>query len=770
MNWLTKARRTVGKRFFGIPGDLPFGYANPLGVPAEKNSREVLGEYTGIVYACISAIAEGFAAAETRLYKKGKTDEDRKPITSHEFLTLLKNPNPDQSAYEFDEALQSFMEMVGEIFIYFALGEKTGRPKEMYLIRPDRMRLVIDKEGKVVAYKLMKNGIEGILLAPEEIYHYKSFNPNNPYRGIGTLQAAMVYVETEKFAAKFTRNFLYNNATPAGILQLGKDVGKEGYLEFKRRWAEQVGGVENAGNIAVIRGAGAEFTKIGLSLGDIDLKALRNLSEESIMRMFKVPKPILATSDDVGLGRASIETLEYIYMKRTIDPKLTRADGMWQRVADRFWPKDNLEVDHSNVIPADKEFELKRKEVGVDKWISADEARVEEGMNPIGATQLFRPINLVPLEVSTEQKKKTYTLGVKKGLVAPAKKEEEQEAQAFDFDVTDKSDSAPHEIFRKNTVERIGSLYELKTRKAISAYLDDQKAKVIARFADKSVTAKSLEDGLDEAEENKALVAALIPIMGALALACGTEALDFVGSDLVFEMTPNLEAMLKAHLEKMSYKFNDDTITKLAKTLSEGFANGESNTQMRKRIDVVYQEAKTFRNSRVARSEAHWLATNSTEWGYMQSEYVSYKKWYTNPGACEFCMSMDGRIEAVGHKFLAKGSEIKATNDKGNEVSFIADYEAIENAHLHPNCRCQILPLDGNKSAGSLSLHAVEKKDIAIDSMIEDKVDDALKSFGAKADAKLAKVTKDIDSKVEKLNEILEDEESSEEKDNQSEA
>jgi HK97 family phage portal protein len=743
----------VYRTWFDAPG-LSSTFVENLGVPPTQNSRQVLEDYKGIVYAAISTIAQNVSAMEN-YYAKEMGNGDIK-VDQHEFLRLLENPNPDMTKKEFIEATESFMQMVGECFWYFKYGEVSKKPKEIYILRPDRVKIVVSN-GEVVGYKVSKNGdSDAVVLDTFEIYHKKRFNPNNPYRGIGPLQAGLQYVNTEKYATDFTKNFLFNNATPSGVLVLGKDMTKEAYATFKRRWREGVSGTRNAGKVAIIRGTEATFTKVGLSLSDIDLKELKKMTEDSILKMFKVPESFLGVSSETGLGRASVETLEYIFTKWVIDPIMATYDSDFEKIIKRFY-KESVDIRHKNIVPEDKEFELNRKDKAVDRWMSRDEIRRSEGVDAIGANKLYVPFNQTEIEGVDTNTKKTKTLKIRV-------KTNEVVEKDFDFDVTDKSDNAPQEIFRKNTIENTTEQYVIKVMKKVKTFLKDQEKRVLDQIPDtKSVTAKGLSDsGLNINEETTEMEALILPIVLSLVLDVGNEAKQFAGGDGEFELTDVIKNGINEHLLRGCKSFHEETAQELADTLAEGIANNETGAQLKKRVGKVYDGAEKWRNERLARNENHWSAVRATEEAFIQSG-VQFKQWYANPGACQYCRTFDGKVVRVGASFFPQGQTV--VGEDGGKYD--NNYEEIENSHLHPNCKCQLLPLDEQKSAmgGKVSLKAYPIE--SIKEQIALGIDDKIKAEGEKIGRNLAKkYQKKIDTKVKemdkttkRLGEILDEEE-----------
>lgn len=397
------AQSPTVRKYFGLPANTTSGvFTDYLGSP-DPRDRNIYNSYKGIVFAAINTIARSMAAAEWDLTRSTKTnDPQRQVLATHPWLDLIENPHPGLSKFDLIFGSAVFEEIAGEWFWYFAMGERSKLPMEIYLLHPSKTKVVIDKEtGDVIGYKYKQSAIgEGIFLEADEVLHHKNFNPNNQYRGLGTLQAGLSYAETEQFSTKFTRNFFKNNGTPAGVIMIDTNA-KDEFDLFKRKWKEEYGGVDNAGKVAFLRGQEAKFTKLSLGLDELDMKALRELSEDAILKMFGVPRPLLGFADSTGLGRGNVETLEYIFAKYNIDFKLKQMDDTMQIAVDRFWPKENLTVVHREVIPEDKEATLAEEKAGVDIWLTRNDIRMRRGLEKRkGLDVLYQAANQLDIEGS----------------------------------------------------------------------------------------------------------------------------------------------------------------------------------------------------------------------------------------------------------------------------------------------------------------------------------------------------------------------------------
>lgn len=384
----------------GTTGPLSFftQWFNPNNLVGELQQLE---QYRGITYACISAIAEDVARIRFSMSRPAK-DGTSTPVTDHAFLALLKNPNPTQSDYEFMEMTQTHIELTGEAFWYVPKGAITTKPKELWVMRPDLVQVAFDQEtGEVNGYVYHKwNGRVQVPLDLDEVIHFKMPNPINPYRGMGTVQAGIVYIQTEQYASEFSRNFLLNNGTPAGIVNFKGTISDPEFQKVKRQWTREYSNVENAGKTAFVRQADVSYQKIGSTLQDIDLKELKNLTRDDIMFMFRVSKPILGITEDVNY--ASAQTAEYIFAKRVIDPKMNRIVDTLQTFYNKKY-NDGLVVSYITPIPQNTEEKIAYYKAGINNWLTPNEVRaLEGGLEAIEGGDVIRmPFNLSPIDANS---------------------------------------------------------------------------------------------------------------------------------------------------------------------------------------------------------------------------------------------------------------------------------------------------------------------------------------------------------------------------------
>lgn len=695
----------IGKRLFGLgKEDESFGMVQMTGTNAAVARK--LDAYKGIVQGCVSLIGEAAGGMYEPVAYRRKGDQLE--AVQHEFLELLKRPTGKDpkaesfSMFDLFEATASFVALQGECFWYMALGETTGRPREIVILRPDKVGIDIDKNtGDVNGYFIRRSVGDPIPLEINEVLHFKQFNPKDPYHGKGTVEAADDYIATDELTSKFTRNFFDNNAGLSGILELKGEVTKNAFKKFVRAWRDKYEGIDAAGKVAIIRASEAAFTKVGLGLDEIDMGALRKMSQEDVAMMFRVPLALLGKlSEGTGLGRANIEVLEYIFLKWNIDNKFKRFDSIIDFAIERYYPQDkDLVIKHANIIPADKEYELNYRDKAVDRWMSRNEIRNEDGLDEVtGGDSLRAPLASFPIDEdlsgggSDSSKSKGIVLKVRRKVAAvpDAKKKDESPPEQSETNNTT-INAEQKESFRLRLMRNQGA-YERNYKKKMKPILEEQHKEALNNLevlAGKDIT-KAQQKLFDDAAYDKLLLEALTPVLEDLGEKQGALALQFAGDDEgEFILNARYRKYVEQRTGKMAQNFNNETIDKLNKTLAEGIQAGENLDKLRKRVDEVYGKAERYRTLRVARTETLNASNEATNEAYRQTGYVKGKEWYVNPDACDLCTPFEGKTIGLDDTYVKEGESYEDAAGEVHENT----YDDIDSPPLHPNCRCTILPV-----------------------------------------------------------------------------
>jgi HK97 family phage portal protein len=672
---ITQSIRQGVQRAFASAGESFSTWATTYSKYRAK--RQFLRAYRGIVMTCIAAIAEDVAKYEARYMKKDSRSANKAVEYVHEFNKVLERPNPRMtSKFDLFVATQSFLELVGNAYWYLSVEEQSRKVREIYVMRPDRVRVATDKNsGDIVGYTFRgDDGVE-IPLDIDEVQHFKTFNPEDDYYGIGTVEGGILYIETEEDTAVFQRNFIKNQASPSGILTINGKIEKEQFNKVKAAWKEKTEGLANVGKTLFIRGADASFTKIGLSLGDLDMEKLKSLTEDKILKMFRMPKIILGDTDQAGLGRGNAETADYVFAKRNIDPKQLRIDDGIQNIVRRNYKDETTIVSHVSQIPEDVDRQLDEQDKLVNRVLTINEVRERRGLPTVGKAgdRLYIPFNLTPIDDAGSD---NSTNTGKSIVLTVAKKDATEDSFFRQLDAIDAK------VFKQ---------YKSKLKKDLKSQQEAVISKLSAYAASAEPTTKAYEEVLPNPDDESSKSAEwLIPLM-LLALNEGAAAalalMDYDGE-------PNISSAAQKAAQdaakRVMKEFTQQTVTKLQAEIAAGVNAGEDLAALTKRVNAVYEKATGFRTDRVSDSESHKNINKGVQLGFQQAG-VKKKRWValgSNP--CQYCRAMDGSIINVESSYVPKGGTM--VGEDGGEA--VQDYDAVENAHAHANCHCWLFPAD----------------------------------------------------------------------------
>jgi HK97 family phage portal protein len=256
-----------------------------------------------IVFRAVRLIAESVGALTFVLYE-GSAERDIHPL-----LDLMRRPNPRQDGVSFLESIVSHLLLAGNAYVEaVGLGgehePRNLQVRELYTLRPDRMKVVPGLDGWPQAYDYTVSGStvrfdQGAMLPP--ILHLSLFNPLDDHYGLSPLEAAAVAVDTHNAAAIWNKALLDNAARPCGALVYngadGMLLSKTQYDRLKAEFATQYQGAVNAGRPLILEG-GLDWKVMSLSPKDMDFLEAKHAAAREIALAFGVPPMLLAIPGD----------------------------------------------------------------------------------------------------------------------------------------------------------------------------------------------------------------------------------------------------------------------------------------------------------------------------------------------------------------------------------------------------------------------------------------------------------------------------------------
>ena len=366
-----------------------------------------------IVYRCVNEIAKG-ASAVPFMVKAGD-----QVLDSHPIVTLLSRPNPLQSHSEFFNSTFGFLLLSGNAYI-LKVGSEVGAPKELHLLRPDRMVIKGGANPIPERYDYVINGRVHASYSIDErsgfsdVKHIKLWNPLDDYYGLSPMSAAALEVDQHNMAGKHNINLLSNGARPSGavIFKPQDDAGISVNLSESQRQQlltdlnNRFSGTANAGRPLLLEGD-FDWKEMGLSPKDMDFLNLKHMSATDIAMCFGVPSQLVGVPD--AQTYSNVAEARLALYEETIIPHLRKLESDLNEWLVPLYG-ENLEFCFDiDKIPALAERTRRIYEnvtIAVREGImTRNEAREQLGLSPMdGADDLYISATLFPLGSETTEK------------------------------------------------------------------------------------------------------------------------------------------------------------------------------------------------------------------------------------------------------------------------------------------------------------------------------------------------------------------------------
>tara|TARA_R110000744_G_scaffold163406_3_gene280191 strand:- start:4991 stop:6823 length:1833 start_codon:yes stop_codon:yes gene_type:complete len=385
---------------------------NKLDAYAGKSSKSYKAQAkegyqdNAIVHRCIRLIADSSSAVKLCVYQG-----DEK-LESHQLLSLLHRPNPLQSGTEYFASLYSYLLISGNSYLLRDSDALTP-PKELYLLRPDRMDIKSSTSMIPAQYDYIINGVIANSYPVDQSTGYsqikqiKLWSPLDDYYGLSPLMASAYNIDQHNLAGLHNVALLKNGCTPSGMLKFEPtdETGASASLtdDQRARLLEDLEfrfqGSQNSGRPMLLEG-NFEYKQLGLNPKDMDFLELLNLSAREIALAFGVPAQMLGIPE--ANTYSNMATAKLGLYEETIIPLLTRVQSDLNEFLVPLYDDDiHIKYDIDS-IPAMAE---KTKQVYLDVSqavtagiITRNEAREKLGLQPIdGANELYIPSNLFPI-------------------------------------------------------------------------------------------------------------------------------------------------------------------------------------------------------------------------------------------------------------------------------------------------------------------------------------------------------------------------------------
>lgn len=343
-----------------------------------------------VLFSCVKEISSAVAGVPWLLFRRLPNGE-RREILEHPLLDLIERPNPLQGKFEWIESAASFLYLSGNSYLEcVGSGDRSSIPKEIYVLRPDRMRVIPDPVHYVSGYEYTVSGRK-VKFSAEQVLHLKLFHPLDDWYGLSPVQVAALAIDKLNSGDKWNSSLLQNAAVPSGALTCKQRLTDEQFERLKTEMRRQIQGVNNAREPLLLE-QDLEWKELGISPKDMDWIEGLKLSALQVAQVYNVPPELIGLNPATYQNRK--EARKALYTE-VICPFLNRfRDALNNWLVPRFGENLLLDYNKDGIEALSEDQEALWNRVNQSDFLTLNEKRRMVGFDNVpGGDQISRSLS-----------------------------------------------------------------------------------------------------------------------------------------------------------------------------------------------------------------------------------------------------------------------------------------------------------------------------------------------------------------------------------------
>lgn len=631
-------------------------------------------------------------------------------VETGEVFDLFMRPNPYMSRAELWQSLLTHLEIEGNAFLLLTWQKRSRIPSEMWVFGTDKIEPQTNSDGQLVAWKM--SGNKTTYFKPEEVIHFRKFNPKNAILGLSPVTVARLTMETDFAALKYNKAVIDNDAEPSGVLLSDKKLNDIQIKQIQKQFETRHKGAENARKTAVLEGL--KYQRVSLSQKDMEFLEQRRYSREEILAIWRIPKGIVGVTDD--LNYATLFGQKRIFWNDTLLPDVNIIEsGLEAQFFRRFAPDHKGKFDRKSVPELQEDYSQKVASAEIlariGYPINMINKRLELGFEDVDWGDIwFAPMGLTPIDSA-----ETALEPPAPQPALPAGDDEDEEPTAVEDETDEEEDEEPvaeEEMFLKSPTVAHAVRFYSEMEKNLQTWNEfvDIVTPIETRFASKLrryffEQRNIILEALLKSE--KALHKSTMDVINfkwdlerkkleALAEEAYQQALNhgikfgasFIGQVSFDVSNPYAQEAILRRCNRIKNLVCDTTREQLRKTLADGVVRGETVMQLSDRVKGIFDpNFMRYRALRIARTEVV-ASVNEGEMLVMQAEGVEKKKWVTaGDEHVRPTHQREGAGEPIPIDAMFPVTRLYHPGDENGEAGEVI------------NCRCCMVPIQNERTA-----------------------------------------------------------------------
>lgn len=350
----------------------------------------------GTALACARVIAEGIAQVPFKLFKE-RAGGGMDAAKDHGLYDLLANkPNEWQTSFELREQIGFHLAFMANAYVFKVRGLR-GKIVELLPFEPNLVTVKRTKDwGRVYTVRTFDGG--QIDVPSQDMWHLRGLSWDG-ISGIPGVKLAREAIGLAMAMEEHGARMFSNGAKPGGVLSTEGTLKEDQIKVLRESWEAAQGGNANAYKTAILFG-GLKYQTMAQTGVDSQHLEQRRFQVEEICRFFRV-LPIMVGHADKAMTFASASEMFLAHVVHTMMPWYTRIENSAdvnlltdeERLAGglytKFMAAALLRGSHKD---RSEYFKAALGAGGSPAWMTQDEVRALEEMNPMGGNAAKLPI------------------------------------------------------------------------------------------------------------------------------------------------------------------------------------------------------------------------------------------------------------------------------------------------------------------------------------------------------------------------------------------
>lgn len=345
-------------------------------------------------FACLRVLSQGVAQVPFKLFQETEQNGLTKivPARSHRVYDLVAaKPNDWQTDFEFREQQVIHSEM-GDAYAWKNVIR--GEVREMILLDPGRMRVEQPDEYSAPLYKYTGKDGRTVPLPASQIWHLRGPSWNG-FAGVQMLNIARDALGLSLAIDDSVSGLHKDGVRPTGVYSVEGPLNDKQHADLTK-WLKKHAATPGD---PMILDRGAKWLQTVMTSVDAQTKEMRDQQVQEVCRFMGV-QPMMIGFTDKTATYASAEQFAIQHVVHTLGPRYVRIEksanvnllSQSERAAGYYFKHNANALLRGAVKDRGDYFSKALGSGGSQAWMTADEVRALEEMNPMGGAAAALPV------------------------------------------------------------------------------------------------------------------------------------------------------------------------------------------------------------------------------------------------------------------------------------------------------------------------------------------------------------------------------------------